>query len=105
MIIEKEFYGEASLDETDSLEIQDPIKLKYYKIKNRRLEEEKCSYGIEIVKEQRNHLEVKKESEEIGSIYKDEKQLIEVLEKLRENKVTPIELKDIIRDMYFQDRI
>ena len=49
MKIEKEFYGEVDLDEEDSLELQTPIKVKYYKIKNIGLEEEGCSYGIEII--------------------------------------------------------
>lgn len=40
MKIEKEFYGEVDLDEEDSLELQTPIKVKYYKIKNIGLEEE-----------------------------------------------------------------
>ena len=33
MKIENEFYGEVDLDEEDSLELQTPIKVKYYKIK------------------------------------------------------------------------
>lgn len=101
MKIEKEFYGEVDLDEEDSLELQTPIKVKYYKIKNTGFKEEGCSYGIEIVKEQSNLPEGKQEKEEIRSIYKNEEKTDEVLEMLKRNKVTPIELKDIIQDLNY----
>lgn len=101
MKIEKEFYGEAKLDEEDCLELQTPIKLKYYKVKNTKLEEEGCSYGIEIVKEEGELDEKKLEKEEITAIYKSEEKTNEVLEKLKRNKVTPIELKDIIYDLNY----
>ena len=102
MKIEKEFYGEVDLDEEDSLELQTPIKVKYYKIKNIGLEEEGSSYGIEIIKEQNDLLESKREKEEIRSIYKNEDKTNEILEILKRNKVTPIELKDVIQDLTYK---
>ena len=66
------------------------------------MEEEGCSYGIEIIKEQNDLLESKREKEEIRSIYKNEDKTNEILEILKRNKVTPIELKDVIQDLTYK---
>ena len=44
----------------------------------------------------------KRKKEEIRSIYKNEDKTNEILEILKRNKVTPIELKDVIQDLTYK---
>jgi len=99
---EKLIYGETELERVEPIGLQEPIYLKYVKIKNNLLEEENCTYGIEIIKEERSDNEVKEEREEISALYHSEEKANEVLEILKRNKVTPVELKDVIADINFR---
>ena len=99
---EKLVYGETDVEREDPLGLHPSIHLKYVKIKNNLLEEEGCTYGIEIIKEEKNANKIDEEREEIGALYRSEERANEVLEILKRNKVTPVELKDVISDINYQ---
>lgn len=99
---EKLIYGETEVERLDTIELKSPIHLKYVKIRNNLIEEEGCTYGIEIIKEEMKDNKIEEEREEIGALYRSEEQADEVLEILKRNKVTPIELKDVISDINFR---
>ena len=95
--IEKEKLEEAG--------IKHPIKLEYYKQINEDVIKsfEKTKYGIEIVKIQYN--EDSKMTREVGNIddiSENEAEVISIINKLKENYVTPIVMKDIIEDMKYE---
>lgn len=75
-----------------------PIKLEYYKIINTKGEKEQ-KYGINIVKKEYKKEGIKIENEEMKEITNDEKQIEEVLHILERNEVTPIGLKDVLREI------
>ena len=84
----REFYGETTIDEKDSEELNlgEKIKLEYYKtISKLFINEGKETYGIGIVKKCRNNGE--------------EKQTEKLLKILVDNKVTPIALDDVLTDL------
>jgi len=100
----KKLYGTARIDNSDSKEIGESqtIELEYYEIEDDLvLQEESKKYGVEIVKKRVEHEEVKVENKIINNIYSEEKDMSNLLEKLINNKVTPITLEDIIEDLKF----
>lgn len=79
------------------LGVEHPVSLLYY------LTYENKSYGIEIVKIQYN--EDSKMTREVGNIddiSENEAEVISIINKLKENYVTPIVMKDIIEDMKYE---
>ena len=79
------------------LGVEHPVSLLYY------LTYENKSYGIEIVKIQYN--EDSKMTREVGNIddiSENETEVISIIDKLKENYVTPIVMKDIIEDMKYE---
>jgi len=96
----KELYGETFINETDSEEITNPIKLSYYKVYHFEdtLEEEAVSYGIEVVKEQNHNNIATTETKELQNTITKEEQANALLELLKLNKVTPISLQDVLED-------
>lgn len=101
---EKLVYGETEVEREDVIGLQPSIRLKYVKIRNNLLEEEGCTYGIEIIKEEKSTNGIDEEHEEIGALYRSEEKADEVLEILKRNKVTPIELRDVISDLNFRQK-
>ena len=98
----REFYGETTIDEKDSEELNlgEKIKLEYYKtISKLFINEGKETYGIGIVKKCRNNGKEKFESREINNILVEEKQTEKLLKILVDNKVTPIALDDVLTDL------
>ena len=98
----REFYGETTIDEKDSEELNlgAAIKLEYYKKKRKLfINESKKTYGIGIVKKCRNNGKEKFESREINNILVEEKQTEKLLKILVDNKVTPIALDDVLTDL------
>mgnify|MGYP001089174355 FL=1 len=76
------------------LGVEHPVSLLYY------LTYANKSYGLEIVKIQYN--EDSKMTREVGNIddiSENETEVISIIDKLKENYVTPIVMKDIIEDM------
>lgn len=79
------------------LGVEHPVSLLYY------LTYANKSYGIEIVKIQYN--EDSKMTREVGNIddiSENETEVISIIDKLKENYVTPIVMKDIIEDMKYE---
>ena len=92
----REFFGSTFIDK-EHLElnnIQYQIRLEYYKIKN-----ENNEYGVEVVKtEYRDEFE-KVENASAIKITKEENIIEKVIDKLKENLVTPMHLDDIVKEM------
>jgi len=79
------------------LGVEHPVSLLYY------LTYANKSYGLEIVKIQYN--EDSKMTREVGNIddiSENETEVISIIDKLKENYVTPIVMKDIIEDMKYE---
>lgn len=104
----KEFYGGASLDCNDAEFIMDKgkIELKYYKlitnITGRKSKHTK--YGIEVVKKCVNNNIVTEEKKEIFNCIEKEEVAERVLELLKVNKVSPINVVDILEDLSSKKR-
>jgi len=96
----RELYGETFINRTDSEEIVEPIKLSYYKVTHfgDSLEEESVTYGIEVVKEQRENDIAMKETKEVENRISKEAQAEALLEILKMHKVTPVGLQDVLDD-------
>lgn len=103
MKYERILYGEVLLDEEllRKNKIYNNIELEYYKIKsNKQFETENTMYGIEIVKKEYVNNEIKEEKEIIETLTKNEQIVDNVLEKLKNNEVTPTSLEYIIEDLF-----
>lgn len=92
----RKFFAGIFVDKEKLMEnnINYPIKLEYYKIRN--LEDE---YGVEIVKTEYREEYVKFENDAITNITKEEEKIDDIISKLKNNLVTPIELKEVIEDI------
>ena len=67
----------------------------YYKIMDEK-------YGIEIVKKEYGKDEIKCEKNSVNKISTNESKIINIIEKLKSNKVTPIGLNDVLLDLLKQ---
>ena len=96
----KTLYGETYINATDAEEIIDPIKLAYYKVfyMEDTLKEDSVCYSIEVVKEHESHQIAMTETKEISCKISNEEQVDALLALLKENKVTPIGLEDVLED-------
>ncbi len=100
----KEFYGGTSINSNDVEFVmkKGKIELKYYKIinnnetgrknKNRR-------FGIEVVKKCVNNNIISEEKKEIFNCIEKEEVADRVLELLKVNKVSPINVVDVLEDL------
>ena len=100
----KVYYGNAFLEKIDSKEndLKNRIELEYYRTKKRKnyfLREDTESYGIEIVKKEYEGKKVNIEKEKVDRISSKKTTIDIILEKLKEFKVTPIALKDVVHDI------
>lgn len=91
------FMDKEKLEENN---INYPIKLEYYKIKDTKEE-----YGIEIVKTEYREEFVKVENEAITKITKEEDIIDKIIHKLKENVVTPIGLRDTLSELMEYQKI
>ena len=89
----KRLYGIAYLNEEERKNSH-IFQIEYYKI-----EEEAGTYGIEIVKKQENE-----EEKKIVKISQEEEKVEELLETLKRNKVTPIEVEYILEDLSYTEK-
>lgn len=100
----KVYYGNTFLDTKDLKEtnIKNRIELEYYRTKKRRnyfLRDNTESYGIEIVKKEYQGKKVNIEKEKIDRISNKMSTIDGILSKLKQFKVTPIALKDVVHDI------
>ena len=81
--------------------IVNPIKLEYYKIINEDefINKDNAEYGIKIVKTEYINDDIKTENKEIKHLSDNEEKTNEILEILKRNEVTPIEVQDIMQDI------
>ena len=104
----KEFYGGASLDSNDAEFIMNKgkIELKYYKIITNIMgrKSKHTKYGIEVVKKCVNNNIVTEEKKEIFNCIEKEEVAERVLELLKVNKVSPINVVDILEDLSSKKR-
>lgn len=96
-------YGKILLDEKLLMNnIYHDVEVEYYKVKRKDENNARNSnevYGIEIVKRDYYNEEVKVENEYIEKVTSDEQSVNNILEKLKNNQVTPVELEYVIKDL------
>ncbi len=106
MEIIKEFYGGTSIDSNDTECVirKGKIELKYYKIISNIIGKKHThkKYGIEVVKKYVNNNIVSEEKKEIFNCIEKEEVADRVLELLKINKVSPINVVDILEDLSFK---
>lgn len=108
LLIIKKFYGGifVNKEKLSSEGINYPIKIEYYKICDSTENREITQYGIEVVKTEYRNNNVNIENKEITNITKDEKEINNILDKLKIYQVTPVVAKYIIEDiMYNKQKI
>lgn len=99
----KEFYGGTSLNNRDveCLSGKGKIELKYYKIISSIVNKRNKNqvFGIEVVKKSVHNNIVSEERKEIFNCIEKEEVADKVLELLKINKVSPINVVDILEDL------
>lgn len=99
----KEFYGGTSIDSNDGEYImrKGKIELKYYKIISNIVNKKNKygRYGIEVVKKCVNNNVVSEEKKEIFNCIEKEEVADKVLELLKINKVSPINVVEVLEDL------
>ncbi len=105
----KKFYAGVVLEDSELAESKsNRIELEYYKIsKTRKTNFAKVNktYGIEIVKKEYLGNKRKKEKNNLCNLTSNEKIANNLLDILKENKVTPIGLEDTVRDLFKESEI
>ena len=103
MEIIKEFYGGTSIDSNDAecAIKKGKIELKYYKIISEIVgkKNKHKKYGIEVVRKCVNNNIVSEEKKEIFNCIEKEEVADRILELLKANKVSPINVVDILEDL------
>ena len=91
-----------SREELANIGVEYPIKLEYYKtqtneenVKNQK----DIKYGIEVIKTSYINEKVDVERKTIPEILRDEIKIDRILDKLKQNKVTPISAEYVIEDL------
>lgn len=97
-------FGKILLDEKLLMEnnIYHDVEVEYYKVKRNdesALINRNEIYGIEIIKRDYLDKEIKVENKFIEKVTNDEHIVDNILEKLKNNEVTPVGLEYIIKDM------
>lgn len=98
----REFYGGIFIDKETLLAsgIEYPIKLEYYKTKNTKEDDRHQEmYGIQIIKTEYKE-DVNVEEEKIEYLTENERDINNILEKFKENEVTPVSAQYVIEDMF-----
>lgn len=91
-----------SREELENIGVKYPIKLDYYKTKTNEEDiknQKDIKYGIEVIKTSYIDEQVEIEKRTIPEIIKDETKIEQVLNKLKQNKVTPVSAEYIIEDL------
>ncbi len=98
----KIFFGGIFMnrDKLKEVGINYPIKLEYYKIINDEIMKEgNARYGINVVKTEYIGEKVKVENKVIKYLSDNEKRVEYILDRFKENEVTPNAVKDILGDL------
>lgn len=93
------YYGEAYLEKEDLEEanIEHKVKLEYYTI--RETKDKKDTYGIEIIKREYKANGIDTEATSRNTISNNKQKVIEIINTLKDYKVTPIGLNDVLEDL------
>ena len=98
----KTFFGSIFIEKKKLQEdgIKHPIKLEYYKIINEDelINGKNAKYGVKIVKTEYLENDTKVEDKTIKYLSSNEQKINDILTILKENKVTPICVQDVICD-------
>ena len=99
----KKFYGGKFIDKQklSNAGIDYPIKIEYYKIYDNEENKEITLYGLEVVKTEYKTENINVENKEVLKVTKEEKIIDNILDKLKDNEVTPVIAKYIVEDMVF----
>lgn len=98
----KSFYGENFIEneELEKLGIKYPMKIEYYKIKEKN--KSRFRYGVEIIKKEYTEEKINVEIRNLCNIIEEDKKAEHLLEILKRNIVTPIGLKDVVTDLLYR---
>ena len=91
-----------SRDELANIGVEYPIKLEYYKTQTNEEEvksQKDIKYGVEVIKTAYINEKVDIEKRTIPEILRDEMKINRILDKLKENKVTPVSVEYVIEDL------
>ena len=99
MIDFKTCYGMTYFDENDLKETQinHRVELEYYK--TNKYEENDFKYGIEICKKEYIDNNISVETNKIENLTNSSDKVIEIINTLKEFKVTPVGLNDVLEDL------
>lgn len=99
----KKFYGGRFIDRQrlSSEGINYPIKIEYYKVCDNTENKEIVQYGLEVVKTEYKKENINIENEKVLKITKEEKIINNILDKLKNNEVTPINTRYIVEDLVY----
>lgn len=95
----KTYYGMTYFDENDLKEAENnhKIELEYYKTKKDT--EDNFKYGIEVRKKEYINENVNEEINKIEGISNSSDKIIKIINTLKQYKVTPIGLNDVLDDL------
>ena len=100
----KYFFGCTfmSREELANIGVKYPIKLEYYKTQTNEEEvknQKDIKYGIEVIKTSYINDKVNIEKRTIPEIIRDEMKINKILDKLKQNKVTPVSVEYVVEDL------
>ena len=101
------YYGATLLNSTDLVESNNKnnIKLEYYGTEKQEKEfEEQTLYGISIVKKEYCNNKVKYEKNTVDNVTTNENIIGEIIKTLKNYKVTPIALEDVLTELLKQPK-
>lgn len=105
----KKFYAGIVLEDSELAEsASNRIELEYYKTSKKRkidFTTTKKAYGIEIVKREYIGNKKTKEKNALHNLTNNERIADNLLEILKQNKVTPIGLEDTVRDLFKESEL
>lgn len=110
MEVIREFYGAITFNVKNSKDVREngKIELKYYKIistESSSKNKNNKKYGIEVSKKHVYNNIITEEKKEIFNCIEKEEVVDRVLEMLKNNKVTPINVVDILEDLSVKKRM
>lgn len=98
----KTFFDSIFINNSNAYEEPEyPMKLEYYKTIEME-ENVEAKYGIEIVKTEYINGKVNVESERLRNITKNKEEIEKILRILRNNKVTPFGIQEILDEIFIQ---
>ena len=99
----RKFYGGKFIDKEklSNEGIDYPIKIEYFKIYDNEENKDITQYGLEVVKTEYKTEKVDIENKEVLKVTKEEKIINNILDKLKNNEVTPVITKYIVEDLIY----